>query len=96
MSSSGFVSHHPSCRSIVPLHDSISFILDQCCNVVYSLRRRALDKLNTLGDVATQALVAGLEESLLVLVRTADDVDGLLGTTGLLGKLVKPQDMKRR
>jgi hypothetical protein len=58
---------------------------------VYSLLRRVQDKLNTFADVAFQTAVAGLEERLLVFVCTADDVDGLFGTTRLLGELVESQ-----
>src|SRR5690349_936982 len=42
--------------------------------------RRVLGELDALGDVALQAVVASLEQLLLVVVGTADDVDGLLGT----------------
>lgn len=49
------------------------------------LLRRVLSKLNTLGDVALEAIVAGLEQLLLVLVGAADDVNRLLRTAGLGG-----------
>ena len=42
------------------------------------LGRRVGDELDTLGDVALEALVAGLEELLLVLVGRANGVVGLL------------------
>lgn len=42
-----------------------------------------LDKLNTLFDVALEALDASLEESLFLLGNTTEDVGGLLGTVGL-------------
>lgn len=54
------------------------------CNNVFLLRRRVLDELNTLGDVALEAVVAGLKQLLLVVVRAADNVDGLLGTVRLV------------
>ena len=44
--------------------------------------RRVLGELDALGDVALQAVVASLEQLLLVLVGAADDVNGLLGTAG--------------
>lgn len=43
---------------------------------------RVLGELNALGDVALEAIVAGLEKLLLVVIGTADDIDSLLGTTG--------------
>jgi hypothetical protein len=46
------------------------------------LGRRVLGELNALGNVALEAVVAGLEELLLVVVGAADDIDGLLGTAG--------------
>jgi hypothetical protein len=49
---------------------------------VDSLGRRVRDELDALGDVTTEALVAGLEELLLLLVGAANDVDSLLGTAG--------------
>ena len=52
-----------------------------------SLRRGVLDELDTLGDVALEALVAGLEQLLLVVVCAADNVDRLLGTVGLFPAL---------
>jgi hypothetical protein len=42
-----------------------------------------LDKVNTLFDVALEALDASLEEGLLLLGHTTEDVGGLLGTVGL-------------
>lgn len=42
-----------------------------------------LDKLNTLLDVRLEALDASLEEALLLLGDTTEDVGGLLGTVGL-------------
>lgn len=42
-----------------------------------------LDKLNTLLDVGLEALDASLEEALLLLRDTTEDVGGLLGTVGL-------------
>lgn len=36
-----------------------------------------LDELDALLDIAMEAIVAGLEKLLLVVVRGADDVDGL-------------------
>ena len=42
-----------------------------------------LDELNTLLDVALEALDASLEEGLLLLGNAAEDVGGLLGTVGL-------------
>lgn len=47
------------------------------------LRRGVLDELNTLLDVALEALNAGLEELLLLVGDAVKDVDGLLGTVGL-------------
>lgn len=44
--------------------------------------RRVLGELDALGDVALQAVVASLEQLLLVVVGAADDVNGLLGTAG--------------
>jgi hypothetical protein len=42
-----------------------------------------LDKFNTLLDVGLEALDASLEEGLLLLGDTTEDVGGLLGTVGL-------------
>ena len=50
---------------------------------VYSLGGRVRDELDALADVAIQAVVAGLEKLLLCIVGAADNVNGLLGTTGL-------------
>ena len=47
------------------------------------LGRGVLDELNALGDVALEAVVGGLEQLLLVVVSTADNVNRLLGTVGL-------------
>jgi hypothetical protein len=44
--------------------------------------RRVLGKLNTLRDVTFEAIIASLEELLLVVVGAANDVDRLLGTAG--------------
>lgn len=49
---------------------------------VDSLGGRVGDELNTLGDVALQTVVAGLEQLLLVVVCAADNVDRLLCTAG--------------
>ena len=46
------------------------------------LRRRALDELDALGDVALEAGVASLKQFLLIVVCGSDDVEGLLGTLG--------------
>jgi hypothetical protein len=46
------------------------------------LGRRVLGEVDALGDVAFQAVVASLEQLLLVVVDAADDVDGLLSTAG--------------
>lgn len=47
------------------------------------LRGRVLDKFDALGDVALEAVIASLEELLLVVVGAADDVDSLLSTAWL-------------
>lgn len=44
--------------------------------------RGILGELNALGDVALQAVVASLEQLLLVLVGAADNVNSLLGSAG--------------
>jgi len=44
--------------------------------------RRVLGELDALGDVALQAVVASLEQLLLVVVGAADNVNGLLRTAG--------------
>lgn len=49
---------------------------------VHSLSGRVGDELDALADVALQAVVAGLEKLLLLVVGAADNVDGLLGTVG--------------
>ena len=46
------------------------------------LSGRVLGELDALRDVALQAVVASLEQLLLVVVGAADDIDGLLGTAG--------------
>jgi hypothetical protein len=51
------------------------------------LGRGVLDELNTLGNVALEAVVASLEQLLLVLVGAADNINGPLGTTGLVSTL---------
>ena len=48
-----------------------------------------MGKVNTLLDVALEALDGSLEESLLLLGDVAEDVDGLLSTVGL-GKMLAP------
>lgn len=48
-----------------------------------SLSRWVVDKLNALGNVALKTLVTSLEELLLVVIDTANDVDRLLGSVGL-------------
>tara|TARA_R110002003_G_scaffold48_30_gene4210 strand:+ start:14035 stop:14355 length:321 start_codon:yes stop_codon:yes gene_type:complete len=53
------------------------------------LGRRILDKLDTLGDVALETVVACLEELLLVVVDAADNVNRFLGTVGLYVTSVK-------
>lgn len=45
---------------------------------------RVLDELNTLLDVALKTGDASCEELLLLLGDTVQDVDGLLGTVGLI------------
>ena len=40
-------------------------------------------KLNALGNIALEAVVASLKEFLLMVISTTDDVDGLLGTVRL-------------
>jgi hypothetical protein len=47
-----------------------------------SLGGRVVDKLDALGDVTLEAIVACLEELLLVVICAADNVDGLLGAVG--------------
>lgn len=47
------------------------------------LLRGVLNELNTLLDVALKALDASLQESLLLVGDTVEDVTGLLGTVGL-------------
>ena len=47
------------------------------------LGRRVLDKLNPFLDVALEASDRGLDELFLVGVGAAEDVDGLLCSTGL-------------
>lgn len=42
--------------------------------------RRALDKLDALGDVALEAIIGDLEKLLLVVIGAADNVNGLLST----------------
>ena len=49
---------------------------------VHLLGGRVLDELNTLADVASQALVALCQKLLLVVVGRRNDIDGLLGTLG--------------
>lgn len=48
-----------------------------------SLLRRVVDKVNALLDVALEVLVAGLEELLLLVVRLADHINGVLSAGGL-------------
>jgi hypothetical protein len=50
-----------------------------------------VDKVNALLDVALEVLVAGLEELLLLVVRLADSINGVLSTGGLQ-KLAKKPD----
>ena len=45
------------------------------------------DELDALADVALQAVVAGLEKLLLCIVGAANDINGLLGTSGLSREL---------
>jgi hypothetical protein len=47
-----------------------------------SLGGRVVHKVDTLGDVGLETIIAGLKQLLLVLVRAADNVNGLLGTAG--------------
>ena len=47
---------------------------------VRSLSGRVRDEFDALADVALQAIVAGLEKLLLLVIGAADNVDGLLGT----------------
>jgi hypothetical protein len=54
---------------------------------VYSLGGRVRDELDALADVALQAVVAGLEKLLLCIVGAANDINGLLGTSGLSREL---------
>lgn len=49
----------------------------------HSLGRRVLDELNPFLNVALEASDRGLDELLLVGVGAAEDVDGLLCSTGL-------------
>jgi hypothetical protein len=49
----------------------------------YLLLRGVVGKVNTLLDVALEALDGSLEESLLLLGDVAEDVDSLLSTVGL-------------
>jgi hypothetical protein len=44
---------------------------------------RILGKLNTLADIALEAIVASLEQLLLVVIGATDDVNRLLRTAGL-------------
>jgi hypothetical protein len=46
------------------------------------LLRRVLGELDTLRDVTLKAVIASLEELLLVVVGAADNIDRLLGTAG--------------
>lgn len=48
---------------------------------------RVRNEFDALGDVAVEAVVAGLEKLLLMVVGAADHVDGLLGTRGLFSRL---------
>lgn len=48
-----------------------------------SLGGRVCYELDALGNVTLQAIVASLQELLLVVVDVANNVNGLLGTTGL-------------
>lgn len=48
-----------------------------------------MGEVNTLLDVALEALDGSLEESLLLLGDVTEDVDSLLGTVGLFGMLAK-------
>jgi hypothetical protein len=50
---------------------------------IRSLGRRVLDELDALADVTLQAVVAGLEKLLLLVVGAADNIDSLFGTVGL-------------
>lgn len=61
------------------VYASLTLGLDLQC----SLGRRVLDELDTLADVATEALVALGQQLLLVVVGARNDVDDLLGTLGL-------------
>ena len=84
MFSSGVISHHPSWRSIIYLYIiALASRLRKTLIWMNLLGGRVRDELDTLADVALQALVAGLEKLLLVLVCAADDIDGLFGTVGL-------------
>lgn len=42
-----------------------------------------LDELDALGNVSFQAVIASLEELLLMFIGAADNVNGLLGAAGL-------------
>lgn len=84
MLSSGVISHHPPWTSIIYLHTvALAWRLRNAFTWMNLLGGRVRDELDTLADVTLQTIVAGLEKLLLVLVCTADDVDGLLGTVGL-------------
>lgn len=49
----------------------------------YSLLGRVVGKVDTLLDVALQALNRSLEQNLLLVGDVAQNVDGLLGAVGL-------------
>lgn len=47
------------------------------------LGRRGVGEVNALRDVVLESLIGGLKELLLVVVRLADNIDGLLNTAWL-------------
>ena len=57
---------------------------------------RALDEFDTLGNVALEAFVASLEELLLMVVGTADDVDGLFGAVGLISRSINVKYLRSK
>lgn len=67
----------------LPALEASYWVLGKISNRGYSLLGRVVDKADTLGDVALEALGGLGQKSLLLLGNALQWVGGLLGTVGL-------------